>query len=691
MSKRAAARAANREATVPSPAPNSWRFAFACGLALILLLAAYSNHFHNAFHFDDSHTIEQNIYIRDLSNLPRFFVDARTFSSYPANAVYRPLVSATYAVDHWLAGGLKPWQFHATQFALLVLLGVGLVLMFLAIMNRAARHRWNCYLALFAALWFCIHTANTETVNYLSSRSDLLSTLAVVGAFLMYFHMPRQRRFYLYLSPMIIGALAKPPAVIFAPLLTVFLVLFHERGADGAAQIEWRRVWTSLRQTLPAFGVGLFLFWLVHFMSPPTATYGGGSRWHYLLTQFYVWLHYLRLFFLPVGLTADTDWTLIAQWHDGRVLAGMAVIAGLAWLAWRYISVPAGRPVTFGLVWFALALLPTSSLFPLAEVANEHRIFFPYIGLALAVVWGAARHAQPWLETRPGLRPVALAAALLVIVAHAAGTYQRNQVWRSEETLWADTVVKSPANGRAWMNYGLTQMAQGKFAEAKRLFEQAQIYNPNYAHLEINLGIVTDRLGDRVAAEEHFRRALVLQPEFAEGYLHYAQWLKQQARAAEAVPHLQRALALSPALSRARTVLMDLYAARGAKEDLRILVRDTLALAPADPMALAYASRETPTEESPEKAQQLYNRGLALTGAGRHLDAALAYRQALRFGSNSPDALNNLGWSLAKLGFFSEAVVNFQEAVRLRPDFSLAQNNLQWAQSQLNKENKAGR
>jgi hypothetical protein len=41
------------------------------------------------------------------------------------------------------------------------------------------------------------------------------------------------------------------------------------------------------------------------------------------------------------------------------------------------------RPVAFGLAWFVLALLPTS-FFPLAEVENDRRMFFPFIGLVLA-------------------------------------------------------------------------------------------------------------------------------------------------------------------------------------------------------------------------------------------------------------------------------------------------------------------
>lgn len=272
-------------------------------------MSAYANHFHNAFHFDDSHVIEQNLYIRSLRNIPRFFADARTFSSLPANATYRPLLSVTFAIDYWCGGGLNPWQFHVTQFGLLVLLGAGLVGVFLHIMNRAAGHWWNRYAALFAAVLFCVHTANTETVNYLSSRSDLLSTLGVIGALLMYLFLPRWRRFHLYLWPMVLGALAKPPAVMFAPLLLVFLLFFehHLSGADGFTGTSWRHLWAAGRQALPACLIGLLAFWFVNAMNPPSLAYGGGPRLRYLLTQPFVWLHYVHLFFVPLGLTADTD------------------------------------------------------------------------------------------------------------------------------------------------------------------------------------------------------------------------------------------------------------------------------------------------------------------------------------------------------------------------------------------------
>src|SRR2546430_13582463 len=100
---------------------------FGATVLLATLLAAYSNHFHNSFHFDDAHTIENNAAIRELRNIPLFFCDATTFSSLPSNQSYRPLVSTLLAIDYKL-GGLNPFWFHLSIFALFIVLVLVLAL-----------------------------------------------------------------------------------------------------------------------------------------------------------------------------------------------------------------------------------------------------------------------------------------------------------------------------------------------------------------------------------------------------------------------------------------------------------------------------------------------------------------------------------------------------------------------------------
>ena len=144
------------------------------------------------------------------------------------------------------------------------------------------------------------------------------------------------------------------------------------------------------------------------------------------------------------------------------------------------------RPIAFGVGWFLVALLPTA-LTPLAEVANDHRMFFPFVGLTLAMVWGAwllMTHAEA-----PVLRRWAVPLIVAVLVAESIGVSARNRVWHSDESLWHDVTVKSPTNGRGLMNYGLTLMARGDYPGAIGYFERALVFTPDYPLLHVNLGI----------------------------------------------------------------------------------------------------------------------------------------------------------------------------------------------------------
>src|SRR5882762_3013694 len=98
------------------PTSSMSRLCAGCLAAAVAITLAYANHFRNSFHFDDSHTVESNLFIRDLRNIPRFFTDVRTFSSLPSNQSYRPVVTTTLAVDYAL-GGLDPLPFHVDSFA----------------------------------------------------------------------------------------------------------------------------------------------------------------------------------------------------------------------------------------------------------------------------------------------------------------------------------------------------------------------------------------------------------------------------------------------------------------------------------------------------------------------------------------------------------------------------------------------
>ena len=125
---------------MPAEPDETRRKAFAgLGVALLVaaIFAAYANHFHNSFHFDDAHTIVNNAAIRELRNIPLFFRDATTFSSLPSNQSYRPLVSTLLAIDYSLGHGLRPLWFHVSVFTLFVALVLLLAFVIVRLLDYA--------------------------------------------------------------------------------------------------------------------------------------------------------------------------------------------------------------------------------------------------------------------------------------------------------------------------------------------------------------------------------------------------------------------------------------------------------------------------------------------------------------------------------------------------------------------------
>ena len=165
--------------------------------------------------------------------------------------------------------------------------------------------------AIGAAALFAVHTANTETLNLISARSEELAVLGVVGAFLVYLALPRLRWTGLHLIPMAIGALAKVHAVMYGPLLFVYAWLW----SPAAGPREKTR--DAVRQSWPALAAAAVVYAFVRRMDTPEWT-GGGRASAYAWTQPFVWLHYARLFFLPIGLTADTDWSVFRTGRHPR-------------------------------------------------------------------------------------------------------------------------------------------------------------------------------------------------------------------------------------------------------------------------------------------------------------------------------------------------------------------------------------
>jgi tetratricopeptide (TPR) repeat protein len=659
-------------------------------LLLAAILITYSNHWYNEFHFDDTHTVQYNVYIKQLSNIPLFYKDPKTFSNLPTHCSYRPLVSTTLAIDYYLGHGLDTFYFHLDTFILFLLQGVLMFFMFAKMLKGICKQPVHQYVSLFATALYMLHPALAETVNYVISRSDTLSTLFVVMAFVVYQYSAVARRYYLYLIPVLIGSLAKPTAVMFAPMLLAYHILFEQKKyLLDLNKFDWKKIFFV---AIPSFVLAAGIYLYIKHKEEGLFVAGGTSAFAYIITQPFVMVHYVSQFFLPTKLSADTDWGPFPSVMDPRALIGFVFVSCLFFSIFYLSRFPRWRPVSFGLAWFVLSLLPTIFV-PLAEVMNDHRIFYPFVGLSIAVVWAFYLLLEKYIKEASAIGLTVI--LMLLLCGYAYGTHRRNEVWHNEETLWHDVSIKSPKNGRGLMNYGLIFMGRNSNDTALYYFTKAFEYYPTYPLLHINMAILKDAMGRKADAENYFKSGIALGPGEAGDYYYYARFLRKEGRKDEAIAMLYKCLSLVDSRMDARADLMPMLYDQKRLEELKTVAQRTLELAPGDASATMYLQMATTGKSQLEleikksanykTPGEFLSLSLLYYNARNYQGCIDAAQKAIKLKPDFAEAYNNICSAYNAMNKFEEGAKACEAALKISPGFALAQGNLNFAKSKMKK------
>jgi tetratricopeptide (TPR) repeat protein len=566
---------------------------------LLLTVLVYARALDGELQFDDHAAIANNPEVKVLGGFVRgAFLDGYARAG-------RPVADLTFAANY-AAGGLAPWNFHATNLAIhlaavLLAWALGRELLRLA---GAARAEW---LALAAAGLFALHPLQTQAVSYIVQRGESLASALYMASLLCLLAAERRglrgRAWTAVAAAGLLFALAlgtKAIAVTLpvAWLLAVALLPSPETRADLAS---WRR---RALAAAPFVVAGA-----LHALRAVTLTAGaaeigfdvaGATPWTYLLTQLRVVATYLRLLFWPTGQSVDWDFPLSTGLGEPAVLLCGALLLSLAagglWLALGPGRRRAGeggaaaRVSGVGVLWFFLLLAPTSSVIPIVDVLMEHRVYLASLGIFLAVVVAADLLAARF----PAGRRVAVAALLAVWATAAVAVHQRNRVWESGRALWTDAAEKAPRKARplqnlAWVasqdgrpdealrlaEEALKRAAPGDLAEASAILEDRGVYQlmlgrpwdaraSLYRALElggrstelfVNLSALHVALVEYAEAERMAMRAVASNARSADAWCAASIAAHRGDRVEEALARAQRAVVLAPELAEARFVL----------------------------------------------------------------------------------------------------------------------------------------
>ena len=181
----------------------------------------------------------------------------------------------------------------------------------------------------------------------------------------------------------------------------------------------------------------------------------GLSRLTYFLTQPFVILYYVALFFMPGLLCIDHDIPLCTSFLSWQWIVPVVILLSCCFVFWK---VRHKYPLSsWGFFFFIFPLLPQSSIMPTLDLCFEHRMYLSVAGL----IWLCADLFRILSDNLPkgftyALR-VFLPAALLL---YSAATYQRSKVWQSELTLWGDAMTKAGGKQRVMINYASAYLGE---------------------------------------------------------------------------------------------------------------------------------------------------------------------------------------------------------------------------------------
>lgn len=729
---------ANAKTPIPLPVRQKGRWtALALGLVVLCVYVAYLNTFFKgewvrnvpvlapllkdlqpaALVFDDLGSIVDNPTIRNLR-------DIRTVlkADMPLGDTVRgrPLLNLSLAVNYAISN-LDPWSYHlfnVTIHALAAMVLLGLVLRTLRLPSMRARFgRHALPLATATALLWGLHSLNTQAITYTVQRAEAMMSLLFLLTMFFLAVAAESRRKWAWYSCAVVTCLAgmvTKEVMAVAPVVAFLYDWIFLSGSPkkaikarplfyGALAATWVVLWVVVRGArgesagfnaeLPippswgSFGEYISTHW------PRWAITATG----YYLTQFWAITRYLCLAAWPSGITFDYGSEWVAPLNmviiPGLVVAALLALTGIA--LWK-------RPKAgFLAAVFFIVLAPTSIVPVVTQPVAEHRMYLPLAALVtLAVVSSYALGRFLWRRWKlPAGAGWAGGAVVVALVAGSMGTmtHERNYVFRSDLTLWRDTIRKFPINMRAYNNAASQLMGMYRPPDVDILYEAIGLLNKavklrdKYADAHYNLGLCYQALGNWRLAASEFTRSSEIDPKAVVSYSKRSECYRMLRQMDLARQDCSRAIEIDPNFALA-------YYNRGLcwqmQNEFRAAIADyDRAIAIGWPsVAQAYNSRGTcwsALEEYnsaikdlgeairlfPEYAEAYNTRGTCLAAVGLLREAVEDYGRAIALAPQYGDAYNNRGVAWKDLKEYQRSLEDYDRAIALKPNYARAYSN----------------
>ena len=150
---------------------------------------------------------------------------------------------------------------------------------------------------------------------------------------------------------------------------------------------------------------------------------------------------------------------------------------------------------------------------------------FQYLSDISIIALVAAGIAFAWEKAGPKIKPLIVAACVLLVCSFSAYSWERAAAHQSEKTLWTACLEKNPDSWQAHNHLGAVLYMEGNIDEAHVHFASAVRLKPANPEVHNNLGLTLSHYGKMDEALEQYRLAVEIKGDVPAMRRNYADCL----------------------------------------------------------------------------------------------------------------------------------------------------------------------
>jgi tetratricopeptide (TPR) repeat protein len=618
--------------------------------------------------------------IPDLLNKDSFHGYLKKNTDFLPGGRYRPLSLITFAIEQEFAKD-NSYLGHAVN---IILFGLTVVLLLLLLRNHFFPKQPD--LAFLATFLFAIHPIHTEVVANIKSRDEILSLLLLLLMLYTLFDFLRmgKKNISLLIGSLVsyfLALMAKENGVMMVILLPMTLFTFTRLKIKDIA--VWTAPYMIVMGIYLAIRQSVIGGLDVAYEDLMTNPYQLASNAQKFCTKVYVLLKYLMLMFFPHPLSWDYSYNAVAYRDFSSPDFWIALIVTGGLIAWALVNILKKNPIAYGILFFYLSLaLVSNFIINIGAPLGERFTYQGSVGFGIAIAAGLLFLADKLISVPVSTKRMGLIALIAFItIPAAAKTIQRNAQWYDSITIALTDVKTLPESAKTNMSAGDASMARGHRANRDSIALRVKCYQDAIMYFNETLRITPDwkHAGKRMG-EAYYELAQIADSLGVRNQEDLAQKVLKKGIPAKEMSFelLKTSVKWDTLRHNAWTNLGHMYTQRNNRpEALKCFMRAVTIM----PDTFTYwynvgaAHFELQTLPDAKPIQGM-----------NHLDSAIKYfTKANELRPNWPDYLYDLGAVYFMAKNYPEAEARFTKALQLNPNHPGANNGLRLARQAMGK------